>query len=269
MRLTTPRSSRQGSRPAIDDLTVSAEKFPPQRAIAQRFSALQHRSGLANYYDLKAYHDAVARGDEPWSVPVLLEQTQADRLRYAPGHGWAYSNIGYLIVRQLIERVYGDDLGVALAKLVLLPLGITDARFAHSPADLAGVTMGARAYHPGWVYHGLIIGPLRAAPLLLDRLMTGVLLSSELLDQMCNPYQIGGPVPGRPWKAPAYGLGLMCGITASGTRAIGHTGGGPSCVITVYHLPEAAIPFTAASFAFGDNQALVEAAAFTRGSRRN
>ncbi|MCD6070658.1 MAG: serine hydrolase, partial [Microvirga sp.] len=33
---------------------------------------LQHRSGLGNYRDLRAYHEAVARGDDPWPVSELL-----------------------------------------------------------------------------------------------------------------------------------------------------------------------------------------------------
>jgi hypothetical protein len=45
MRLTTPRSSRQADRPAIDHLSFGYRALgrpPPQRAIAQRFSALTH-----------------------------------------------------------------------------------------------------------------------------------------------------------------------------------------------------------------------------------
>jgi hypothetical protein len=64
---------------------------------------LQHRAGVANYGDLAAYHEAVARGDNPWPASELLERTEADRLRFEPGKSWSYSNIGYLIVRQLIE----------------------------------------------------------------------------------------------------------------------------------------------------------------------
>ena len=64
---------------------------------------LQHRSGLANYGGFPAYHEAVERGDDPWPVPELLDRLDADRLRYPAGEGWDYSNIGYLVVGQLIE----------------------------------------------------------------------------------------------------------------------------------------------------------------------
>ena len=29
----------------------------------------------------------------------------------------------------------------------------------------------AEGYHPGWVYHGLLVGPVEDAALLLDRLL--------------------------------------------------------------------------------------------------
>jgi hypothetical protein len=100
---------------------------------------------------------------------------------------------------------------------------------------------------------------------LLYRLMTGALMPAKLRNQMLDRHRLGGPIEGRPWRAPGYGLGRMIGLTSDGHDAIGHIGGGPGSVIAVYHLPRAASRFTAAAFAFGDNEAWVEEAAFRRG----
>jgi CubicO group peptidase (beta-lactamase class C family) len=227
---------------------------------------LQHRAGLAEYGVLAAYHEAVARGDEPWPVSELLERADAGRLRYEPGQGWGYSNIGYLLVRELIEETTGDDLGTAISRLVLRPLGIDGARIVRTKPELAGVAMGtASSYHPGWVYHGLAVGPLRDAALLLDRLMTGPLLPPDLLEAMHQAHPISGePNSRRPWIRPGYGLGLMSGIiTSRGLKVVGHTGGGPGSVIAVYHQPDAAPRPTAAALAFGDDPAGVEEKAFS------
>ncbi len=165
---------------------------------------LQHQSGLADYGGLAAYHEAVARGDEPWPVSELLERTDARRLRFEPGQGWSYSNIGYLIVRELIEETAGEDLSAAVARLVLHPLDISEARIARTRADLAGVAMGSTSsYHPGWVYHGLAVGPLRDAALLLDRLMTGTLLPSPLLEAMGEAHRSASRIPGVHGSGPA------------------------------------------------------------------
>jgi CubicO group peptidase (beta-lactamase class C family) len=218
---------------------------------------LQHRAGVAEYGELPAYHEAVKRGDAPWPVSELLERTDARRLRFEPGTRWSYSNIGYLFVRRLIEAACGEPLGAALARLVLAPLGIDDARVVVTPDDLAGVEMGnAASYHPGWVYHGLMVGRLEQAALLLARLMTASLLPRELLAQMCSGVDLGA------WAGPRYGLGLLVGSTALGTPVAGHTGKGPGSVIAVYHAVERTPPVTAAAFTTGDDTATVEHAAF-------
>src|SRR5262245_3247271 len=234
----------------VDEKRLALARPLPCRPYTLR-QLLAHRGGLANY-DIPDDHAAVARGDQPWPVPLLLQRTEADRLRFEPGQMFAYSNIGYLLVRQLIEQACDEDLGTALRRLVLHPLGIDTARIARLPAELDGVAMGVSSYHPGWVYHGLLVGLLRDAALLLHRLLTRDLLPRELIAQMCDAEPVGGPpLPGRPWREPGYGLGLMCGATSDGRRVVGHTGGGPGSVIAVYHQPATSPSITAAAFAFG------------------
>jgi len=109
---------------------------------------LQHRAGLPDYGWLKAYHEAVARGDQPWPVAELLERVAVLRAP-EPGSGFLYSNVGYLLVRQLIEETAGEPIGKAVARIVLAPLGIADANFATTPEHLAGTRWGnARVYDP-------------------------------------------------------------------------------------------------------------------------
>jgi CubicO group peptidase (beta-lactamase class C family) len=219
---------------------------------------LQHRAGLTDYGGLAAYHDAVACRADAWPVSELLARTDADEPIYRPGEGWAYSNIGYLLVRRLIEATTGEDLGSSLARLVLRPLGIGSAHLAERREHLATVEMGGICdYDPRWVYHGLLVGPLNDAALLLDRLMTGGLLPPDLLAAMLERHPVGGPIAGRPWQSPAYGLGLMIGDVDGGMTIAGHTGGGPGSVIAVYHRIGAQ-PHTAAAFSPGDDQGEVE-----------
>lgn len=219
---------------------------------------LQHRAGLTDYGGLATYHDAVACRADAWPVSELLARADADQLIYRPGEGWAYSNIGYLMVRRLIEATTAEDLASALARLVLRPLGIEGVRLAERREHLSGVAMGeVHDYDPRWVYHGLLVGPLRSAALLLDRLMTGALLPPELLSAMHRAHSVGGPLTGRPWRSPAYGLGLMIGGVDGGLTIAGHTGGGPGSGIAVYHRTDPR-PRTAASFSPGDDPGEVE-----------
>jgi len=120
---------------------------------------LQHRAGLPDYGGLTEYARAVSEGDQPWTETVLLERTRADHLLFEPGRGWAYSNIGYLMVRRLIEEVTGEDIEAALQRLVLTPIGIHEVSLARTPADLAQTAWGnPSGYDPRWVYQGLLVG---------------------------------------------------------------------------------------------------------------
>lgn len=224
---------------------------------------LQHRSGLANYGGLRAYHEAVQRGDEPWPVPDLLYRLDAKWLRHPAGEGWDYSNLGYLAVGRLIETRAGCSLNAALQRLLLTPLRIRSARIARQRADLENVAMGsASGYHPGWVYHGLLIGTVADAALLLDRLLEGSLVTPDLLQQMFNPFKLQGPVPGRPWQSPGYGLGMMIGKTTEDLNVGGHTGGGPGSTIAVYRDLCGAKARTAAFFRTSEDEGKTEEGAF-------
>jgi CubicO group peptidase (beta-lactamase class C family) len=223
---------------------------------------LQHRAGVAEYGALSEYHRAVADRAEPWSVVDLLRRADANRLRFSPGSDFLYSNIGYLFVRQLMEETVGATLECILRERLFQPLGVKHASIAETPADLVGVEMStAGDYHPRWVYHGLLVGPLGEAALLLERLLGGSLLPPELIEQMLNGRRVGAHVPQRPWKKPAYGLGLMCGEIPQNAFIAGHTGGGPGSVIAVYRLYDRQPIRTGAAFMPGADAGAVERAA--------
>jgi CubicO group peptidase (beta-lactamase class C family) len=187
----------------------------------------------------------------------MLQRLDAARLRYAPGTGWRYSNVGYLYVARLIERVTSLELAEALTQRVLTPLGLSQVCLATSPADLQNV--GTTAYDPGWVYHGLLVGPLGEAALCLERLLSSHFLPHALLKEMQTVHPLGGPIPGRPWTAPGYGLGLMQGAVQSGLILSGHTGSGPGSVVAVYHSTTNGHTATCAVFCADGDEGTVEA----------
>lgn len=149
---------------------------------------LRHEAGLPDYGSLPSYHADIEARQSPWSITDLLSAVEADRLRYEPGHGWAYSNIGYLEVARLIKKASELSLTDALAELVFIPAELASARLAITPADLADVHMGdVVGYHPGWVYHGLVVGTAIDAARLLRRLLSGDLVRPDSLSRMLEP----------------------------------------------------------------------------------
>lgn len=195
---------------------------------------LQHRAGLTDYGGLAAYHDAVARGDDPWPEAAMLAKLPP---RMASGR-FVYSNVGYLHLRRLIEAALDTPFATALDNLVLRPLGLT-ARIATTREDMAVCAVPAdRAYHPGWVYHGLIVGPVTEAAQALHRLLTCDFLSPSSRRGMLVAQHVDAPIEGRPWRTTGYGLGLMIGTFRADGHSFavaGHSAGGPGSAGAVYH----------------------------------
>jgi CubicO group peptidase (beta-lactamase class C family) len=195
---------------------------------------LRHEAGLPDYGGIPRYHADVEAGGRPWPLDRLLAAVEATRPRHRPGAGWAYSNIGYLMIAQLIERISGQRLGAALASLVFDPAGLRTARVASDPRDLDDVQMGsASSYHPAWVYHGLVVGTVADAARLAWTLASGRLLKQRTFEWMIEPRPLPDYRSDR-HPDPAYGLGLMLSATDPGALPFGHSGEGPGSRIAVY-----------------------------------
>jgi len=63
-------------------------------------------------------------------VAAMLPYTH---VAFAPGGRWSYSNLGYVFLGQIIERLSGDDFEVYIDKNILKPLGMTNSYFDRAP----------------------------------------------------------------------------------------------------------------------------------------
>ncbi|MBE9166858.1 serine hydrolase [Pleurocapsales cyanobacterium LEGE 06147] len=86
-----------GAKPiAIESSTLT--DFPVDTSVTLR-QLLSHTSGLPDYGGVPGYSEAVkAHPSSPWSTEAFLDLVCTQGLQFAPGKGWAYSNIGYLLV---------------------------------------------------------------------------------------------------------------------------------------------------------------------------
>ena len=213
---------------------------------------LNHTGGLSNYGHLLEYHEAVrAHPGTPWSDDEFLERTIATDLLFLPGHGWRYSNIGYLLLRQLLEQETGTSFPDIVRTYLGYPFGLETFSGAASLEDMRELTPGYGTalsgddtvenviphYHPGWVSHGLVTSNAADVATFLDLLFEpGRLVKPSLLEQML----IGAPVAEtHNWMVnPAYGLGLMMDIANQFGVVAGHTGGGPGYATAAYRFPD-------------------------------
>jgi CubicO group peptidase (beta-lactamase class C family) len=63
-------------------------------------------------------------------VAAMLPYTH---IAFQPGTRWSYSNLGYVFLGQIVERLTGDDFEVYLDKNILMPLGMTRSYFDRAP----------------------------------------------------------------------------------------------------------------------------------------
>lgn len=211
---------------------------------------LNHTAGLPDYGAMPEYHaDLKADPGRPRTDGEFLERTLRDGLRVQPGEGWAYSNIGFLLVRRLVKRLTQGSLRDALAQLVFAPLGLRQTMVAETLADVDDLTPGystaldrdgalrdvAPRYHPGWVSHGVVISTASEAALIVESLFTGQLLRPESLAAMLDAVEVAGDYP--PFVRPGYGLGLMIDSGSSYGWVAGHAGGGPGYSTAAFYFP--------------------------------
>jgi CubicO group peptidase (beta-lactamase class C family) len=98
---------------------------------------LSHSAGVANPLPLRWVHLATEDGPPRQQfVESLLAKHR--RLRFDPGRRAAYTNVGYLVVGEVIERVAGQPFEDYVRSNILVPLGMTSTDFvAADPARWA------------------------------------------------------------------------------------------------------------------------------------
>jgi len=94
---------------------------------------LSHSSGLGSPPVWSRAHPA---GTARASVAQQLKEMFADhgpRLRYPPGQGQRYSNLGFLVLGRMIEVADGRDYQTYIREEILEPLGMTRTGFEWAP----------------------------------------------------------------------------------------------------------------------------------------
>ena len=108
---------------------------------------LSHSSGIANPLPIKWVHLA----DEPAvTLDVLTNQllNKYQRLTFEPGSRYAYSNLGYLVLGQVVERVSGESFPQYVQRHILDVLDMRRTGFSYAHLHDQNVATGyARSFN--------------------------------------------------------------------------------------------------------------------------
>jgi D-alanyl-D-alanine carboxypeptidase len=201
---------------------------------------LSNTGGIPDYYALPAYfRDVQADPTQPWTVDEFLAHTLPRGLTFAPGQGWGYSNVGFLLLKLVIEQVTHQSLRTVVQERMVAPLRLQHTLVAEALDDAQILTPGYSAflrdddtledirsrYHPGWVSHGVVISTAPDLARIYEAVFTGQLVHPRLLAAMQVPVLVPGQHP--LFHQTAYGLGVMLDPQAAYGTVAGHGGEGP------------------------------------------
>ena len=119
-----------------DPLSKFCPEFPAYAGSITIRHLLNHTSGLPDYEELllgKVDYDKLFQSSksprashEFTSAEALLALSRQPKLNFAPGEKFEYSNSGYLVLAQIIERLSGMRYAEILKRNLFDPLGMRD-----------------------------------------------------------------------------------------------------------------------------------------------
>jgi D-alanyl-D-alanine carboxypeptidase len=239
------------------NVTDPVRKWLPDLAVSDAITLahlLRHTSGLKDYGPLPAYHAAVrARPGQPWTDQQFLDVARSSGVLFESGRGWAYSNVGYMMLKLVLQRVTGRSFAQVVRELVLSPLELQHTAVVEriddwstcvpgygTEVDPDGRVVDVRSvYHPGWCAPGVAASNAEEVTLIFDALLAGRSLKPETLAEMLTL----APIPSRDPSevTPSFGMGIFADPSTLRGPHYCHGGGGPGYDLNASVLPETGI----------------------------
>ena len=129
----------------IPELREVHDQFGPIDAITIRH-LLTHSAGFRNPtwpWDCDDSKNCDWQPFEPTRWPQIAAMLPYTHIAFSPGSRWSYSNLGYVFLGQIIERLSGDDFEIYVDKNILKPLGMTESYFDRAPYFLESHVSGS------------------------------------------------------------------------------------------------------------------------------
>lgn len=201
----------------------------PWRGITVR-SLLTHSSGIQEYLSVPGLPEQAHAAASREAMAQLFFQRL--KLEFAPGETWSYSNSGYLLLGNIIEKASGKSYWTFLRERIFIPLGMHATRSSEPRAIIRNRAAGY-GWHEGRFENrgalsenaygaGAIASTIRDMARWETALHSGRLLTRRSYDQMWTPLGISsGDTP--PFS---YGFGWVI-EQQRGTRVVAHSGGTP------------------------------------------
>jgi CubicO group peptidase (beta-lactamase class C family) len=116
---------REGKVRVEDDIRKYLPEMPAYEKPITVGHLLHHTSGLRDYNALLELAGFRADADSPTVAEALEIIRRQKKLNYAPGDEYSYTNTGFFLLSQIVERVSGKSLNAFAQERIFKPLGMT------------------------------------------------------------------------------------------------------------------------------------------------
>jgi CubicO group peptidase (beta-lactamase class C family) len=198
---------------------------------------LTHTSGLGDYPESFSLQ-------RDYTEDELLKMITAQRLAFAPGDRWSYSNLGYVTLGILIHKVSGEFWGAFLQQRIFAPLAMKHTRVI-SEADIIPNRAAGYVLKNGALKNQLWVSPtvnntadgslyftVEELAKWDEALETRKLISRASYDQIWTPVKLNNGT-----TAP-YGFGWRIAKTDSGHSLLEHGGAWQGFASYIVRYPE-------------------------------
>jgi CubicO group peptidase (beta-lactamase class C family) len=203
---------------------------------------LTHSSGIQNYLLVPGLFEATTRPQSHDDIAHLFF-ARLQQLDFQPGETWAYSNTGYLLLGNVIEKVSGKSYWDFLDERIFQPLGMGASRSGEPATIIKGRAAGYewtgnslknRAALTENAYGaGSIVSTAGDLAKWDEALYGEKVLKRSSLNQMWTPAKAAGGAIA-PFN---YGFGWFVD-TYHGHHVVAHTGGTPGFSSAIYRFTD-------------------------------
>ena len=225
---------RDGKLSLDDDVRRHLPELPTFRAphdgpITVR-QLLGHTSGLRDFFELLILARGRFEEERITAADATAVINRQLALNFTPGTEYGYSNTGYFVAAQIIERITGQRFSAFAAERIFVPLGMTQTRIRDDVAALVpGRAVGYARRGTEWrtsTPNFDVVGPTNLLTTVGDLLKWADNLERPVVGDSALVRQMIAPAVLAHGDTTTYGLGLSLGRDR-GLRVIEHGGRDP------------------------------------------
>jgi CubicO group peptidase (beta-lactamase class C family) len=142
---------REGKLGLDDDIRKYIPEMPAYEKPVTVRHLLHHTSGLRDYNGLLSLAGFRPEADSPTVEEALEVIRHQKKLNYMPGEEFSYTNTGYFLLSQIVERVSGKSINAFAQERIFKPLGMTKTLFQDDHTQIikdraTGYSRGAKGF---------------------------------------------------------------------------------------------------------------------------